>query len=177
MKTHTPRYVAHGCAIYTADDWRDGTNHGGKIVASTALNLIDAEHEDDMPENAESEFAEHIASVLNSHAALLAALEDLPELLNALAEDSQEAGYDARAEHAHFKAARARSALSLARGSNPSPTIDPRDAEIARLYEALLTCHNVLQSDFATPETPEGRRAIAAMNKARSFFAESEAAR
>lgn len=66
MKTqHTADYVAHGCAIYTADDWRDGTNHGGKIVASTAL------------------FAETIANALNSAPALLSENERLRGALTA----------------------------------------------------------------------------------------------
>jgi hypothetical protein len=69
---HSPNYVAAGCAIYTADDWRDGNNHGGKIVASTALNLIDEDHEDDVPENAETDFAETIVKALNTAPSLLA---------------------------------------------------------------------------------------------------------
>lgn len=41
---HPLRLEQHGCAIYTADCWQDGINHGGSLFASTDFGDDDDQH-------------------------------------------------------------------------------------------------------------------------------------
>lgn len=53
--------MAHGCTIATADDWREGRNHGDKTMATT----YDVES-DEIPTDEEIERAERIALCVNA---------------------------------------------------------------------------------------------------------------
>jgi len=50
-------WAAHGCTVYTSDDWQHGTNHGGKFVASTYYG-----DSDDMPTEEQAANARLIAA-------------------------------------------------------------------------------------------------------------------
>lgn len=57
-------FVAHGCSIYTADHWKDGTNYGGKLVATTDIGPVDA------PITESLKLAERIAYLLSRHGSI-----------------------------------------------------------------------------------------------------------
>lgn len=71
---HTPTpWESAGCGIYQPDLWRDGINHGGRFVAST----FDSELHPDCPSDTDLVNAAFICLAVNSHAALVDALQGL----------------------------------------------------------------------------------------------------
>lgn len=68
MTTHTPLpWKAHGCAVYQADDWREGKNLGGQKIVGL--------EDDAYPTNQNIANAELIVRAVNSHQALCDALK------------------------------------------------------------------------------------------------------
>lgn len=69
---HTPLpWQTAGCGIYQPDIWRDGINYGGRFVAST----FDSELHPDCPSDTDLANAAFICLAVNSHAALVNAVQ------------------------------------------------------------------------------------------------------
>lgn len=164
MKTHTPGpwYLKHEhpASVYAGLTY-PGLNWPNSGTISTARGDVYVQ----LGYGRGDDECEANLRLIASAPALLAALEDCVTEPGAMAWNDGETAY--RRLRAINESAR--SALSLARGSNPSPTIDPRDAEIARLREALKLA--LEWSDDGSPDSERGALELEFRDAARAALA------
>lgn len=114
MKTeHTPTpWIQSACTVHQADNWKDGENLGGKEIAHVYDILSD-----DLPTDENEANAAFIVRAVNSHAALVEAVEGLlPWIAKAQADNAFE--NCAMPNGASVAMQKARAALELEKGTS-----------------------------------------------------------